>query len=171
MWGWFSGGVLIMLRFSEHTDSSWERAPRCEEAIGARHMTLRHHWRLQLTPEGLTSWPCYAINSFNLGSISVNVTSIESSFQALYFWIIEISLTGLILEMGEEGHKKTEHSNLRSLMRLLQRCFQIRKIRTVALVDSFFVMPQLHVKHIARGGPTLNCPCLPHTLYNVPNIG
>ena len=38
--------------------------------------------------------------------------------------MIEISLMGLILEIGEEGHKKTEHSNLRSLTRLLQRCFK-----------------------------------------------
>ena len=78
---------------------------------------------------------------------------------------------GLILEIGEEGHKKTEHSNPCSLTRLLQRCFQICKIRTVALVDSFFVMPKLHIKHSAHGGLRLSCRCLPHTLDNVPNIG
>ena len=86
-----------MLWVSEHADSSWERAPRCEEAIGARHMTLRHHWRLQLTPEGLSSWHNRANNQSLLDSYVFDVSNI---------WKIEFSLTFLILEIRSRGHKQ-----------------------------------------------------------------
>ena len=121
-----------MLWVSEHADSSWERAPRCEEVIGARHMTFRHHWRLQLTPEGLTSWHNPANNSINLCSILVILTSIERSFQASWFWLIESLLTCLILEISHAGHKKINQSTNWSLTCSLPCCFQISKIRTLA---------------------------------------
>ena len=153
-----------MLWVSEHADSSWERAPRCEEAIGARHMTLWHHWRLQLTPEGLASWPCYAYYSINLGPIFVFLTSIESSFQALWFLPIRILLTCLILEIGPEGHKKSwtvENTQFGELITVLfsdlsnSHCGVRNKLKRHA--------PIAHKTYSAHGGLTLSCRCLPHT--------
>ena len=172
MWGWFSGGVLNMLRLSEHADSSWERAPRCEEAIGARHMTLRHHWRLQLTPEGLASWHNQANNLINLCSILVILTFIESSFQALWFLPIGILLTCLILEIGPEGHKKSwtvENAQFGELYTVLfsdlsnSHCGVRNKLERHAQIA--------HKTYSAHGGLTLSCRCLPYTPYNVPNVG
>ena len=76
-----------MIRFSNPADSVCEGSPRCEEVRGVRHMTLRHHWRLQLMPEVLTSRPSKAKNSINPDSILMILISIDSFLKALQFGV------------------------------------------------------------------------------------